>query len=72
MRVWGRVLALSARLERRRTDNLVLLAIFLAVLAVAGLAFLFSSQVPLTQLGYLGVALASLVASGFPEARRRA
>ena len=63
MKSWGRVLALPARLEWRRTDNLVRLAIFLAVLAVAGVAFLFSSRIALTQVGYLGVALASLVAS---------
>ena len=63
MKPWGRVLALPARLEWRRTDNLVRLGIFLAVLASAAAAFLLRDLVSPTQAGYGGIAILSLVAS---------
>ena len=63
MKVLSRAIALPTRLNWRKTEHLLRLGIFLAVLIIAGAAFLLRDQLTLTQVGYAGVALASLVAS---------
>ena len=47
----------------RRTDNLVRLALVLAALAMTGTAYLLRDQITLDQVGYGGIAFASLIAS---------
>ena len=63
MRYFGRAIARPIRINWRGADNLIRLGAFLAVLAIAGAAFLLRDQLTLSQAGYGGVALASLVAS---------
>ena len=64
MRFIGRAAAGAGNLNRGRRDNLLRLAIFLAVLAVAATAVLLRQNITFTQAGYAGVALTALVASG--------
>jgi membrane protein YqaA with SNARE-associated domain len=63
MKAIGRVIALPTRLDWRNFDNLLRLGIVLAVLAIAGAAFLLRDHLTPTQAGYGGIALLSLVAS---------
>ena len=62
MRFIGRAAAWAGNLNRGRRDNLLRLAIFLAVLAVAATAVLLQQNITFTQAGYAGVALTALVA----------
>ena len=63
MKVLSRAIALPTRLNWRNPEHLLRLGIFAAVLAVAVVVFLLRDQLTLAQVGYGGVALASLVAS---------
>ena len=63
MKVLNRAIAPLTRLDWHNHEHLLRLGILLAVLAIAAAAFLLRDQLTLTQLGYGGVALASLVAS---------
>ena len=58
-----RALSMPARLDWRDPNTLIRVGILLAVLAVSATALLLRDQLTLTQAGYGGVALASLVAS---------
>ena len=64
MRVFSSPALISASINLRRKRNLVRLAVFLAVLAIAGAAFLLRNGFSLSQVGYAGVAITALVASG--------
>ena len=68
MRFIGRAATRAGNITWRRRDNLLRLAIFLAVLAVAATAILLqqsiTQNITLAQAGYAGVALTALVASG--------
>ena len=64
MRVLSTQALRNARINFRRKGNLVRLAVFLAVLAAAGAAFLLRDSFTLSQVGYAGVAITALVASG--------
>ena len=64
MRVLSPQVLRNARINLRRKGNLVRLAVFLAVLATAGAAFLLRDGFTLSQVGYAGVAITALVASG--------
>ena len=55
---------LTARINFRRKRNLVRLAVFLAVLIIAGAAFLLRNGFTFSQAGYAGVAITALIASG--------
>ena len=59
----ARAISMPARLNWRDPNTLIRLGIFLGVLAASAAAFLLRDQLTLTQAGYGGVALASLVAS---------
>ena len=56
--------AIGLTLKFKRKRNLVHLALFLAVLAAAGTAFLLRDSLTFAQAGYAGVAIAALIASG--------
>ena len=55
---------LVAASDRRTYENYIRFGVLLAVLAAAGTAFLLRDQFTLDQVGYGGVALSALVASG--------
>lgn len=68
MRLIGRAAALARKIDWRRRDNLLRLALFLAVVVAATaaiLALVFTTQnITIAQAGYAAVALAALVAGG--------
>lgn len=64
MRVFTPPVLLAARINIRRKRNLVRLAVFLAVLGIAGAAFLLRNGFTFSQAGYAGVAITALIASG--------
>ena len=55
--------SLASRIDWRRKENRLRLALFVAAIAMAVAAFLLRNQLTLTQAGYGGIALASLIAS---------
>ena len=58
-----RATSLASRIDWRRKENRLRLALFVAAIAMAVAAFLLRNQLTLTQAGYGGIALASLIAS---------
>ena len=68
MRFIGQAATLAGKIDWRRRDNLLRLAMFLAAAAVATTAVLFhqniTQSITIAQAGYAGVALTALVASG--------
>ena len=64
MRLIGRVSVLVTRPRWRSPENLLRLGAFGAVLVIIGLAFLLQDQVDFDQVGYAGLGLTVLVASG--------
>ena len=58
-----RATSLASRIDWRRKENRLRLALFVAAIAMAVAAFLLRDQLTLTQAGYGGIALASLIAS---------
>ena len=64
MKYLSRATRLVAASDRPTYVKYIPLGVFLAVLAAAGTAFLLRDQITLDQVGYGGVALSALVASG--------
>ena len=64
MRFISRAATRAGKINWRRRDNMLRLAIFLAAAAVAATVFLLNQSITMTQAGYAGVALTALVASG--------
>ena len=64
MKYLSRATRLVAASDRPTYVKYIPLGVFLAVLATAGMAFLLRDQFTLDQVGYGGVALSALVASG--------
>ena len=64
MRFVSRAAILISRPRWRSYENLLRLAVFLAVLVIAGLAIFLREKIEYEQLGYAGLALTVLVASG--------
>ena len=64
MKYLSQATRLVAASDRPSYENYIRLGVLLAVLAAAGTAFLLRDQVTLDQVGYGGVALSALVASG--------
>ena len=64
IRALPKVLARSRQIDWRRPENLLRLGIFLGVLGTASAAILLRNHIALQQVGYLGVALTALLASG--------
>ena len=58
-----RVASRAGRIDWRRNENRMRLALFLAAIAMVGAALLLRDWLTLTQVGYGGIALASLIAS---------
>ena len=59
-----KVFSRSRQIDWRRPDNLLRLGIFLAVIGTASAAILLRNHIALQQVGYLGVAMTALLASG--------
>ena len=64
IRALPKVLARSRQIDWHRPENLLRLGIFLGVLGTASAAILLRNHIALQQVGYLGVALTALLASG--------
>ena len=64
MRFISQVAVLVTRPQFRSNENLLRLGAFLAVLGVVGLAILLREKIDLGQVGYAGVGLTALLASG--------
>ena len=64
MKYLSRATRLVASSDRPKYENYIRLGVFLAVLTAVGTAILFRDQVTSEQVGYGGVALTALVASG--------
>ena len=58
-----RAVSLARRIDWRRNENRVRLTFFLAAIAMVVAAYLLRDRLTLTQVGYGGIALASLIAS---------
>ena len=63
MRSIRQVACRTSRIDWRRKENRLRLALFLAAIAMVGAAYLLRDELTLTQAGYGGIALASLIAS---------
>ena len=64
MRAWSRAAVLTLQIRWSSRENLLRLAVFLAVVGTAGAAFLLHDRFTLSYAGYAGVGLTALIASG--------
>ena len=64
MRFLASTTSLVTRADWQSRDGLIRLGIFLAVIGIAVAALFFRDQLTLSQVGYTGIALSTLVASG--------
>ena len=64
IKVLPKIFSRSRQIDWRRTENLLRLELFLAVIGTASAAILLHNHIALQQAGYLGVALTALLASG--------
>ena len=63
MRLVGQVSCQLSRIDWRRPDHRLRLALLFAALVMAGAAYLLRNQISLVQAGYGGIAIAALIAS---------